>query len=533
MKEEEILKLLGNVLAQEDENFLRYSVRREELVEQLASESREFLIINAPRGSGKSGLLLLLNERIKRFSKSTGIVIDKFYDDVEFPKEELSINHYISFWKNVILGWIVSEIGKRKKFAISDDSISAVEHAEKTGAKEKTLINSILNRVKFNGLPIEKTDFDSSLNDSVALRIINDSGYTFWMLFDEFDDFYEASDEQNNRLVGLLQACRVLSMRFRKNIKIRLTIRPHILTILKTRNEKVQTFWQNEININWTPSLLLSVIARRIIEYEDPGSFQQEDFKLTIDQPRSTDELNRVIISRYFDDFDMSFRPDKKSSYRAMVTLSFGRPRWLLEFCHHALRQSPESRRADVLDMRKAMHDYGHNRVNFIVGEYRYQCNEIESIINRISSLRKQNLGSTLELKKLIEDEILDTGIVNCSVNRKRDRASSRIARILYMTEFIRARQNLGGRDDHRFLYFNDRPELLENWSDHKNVSWHLHPTFSIAMTIDDLGTFRKGTGINLVGVLGERKKKKQYAEQRWKDELEKLKKKIEDNQSA
>lgn len=520
MQEENISKLLGTVLAQNDPNFLSYFVKRDEIMERLLNTSADFLIINAPRGSGKSGLLLAMEDELKRLGKKN-VVIRKEPVDIEWPSTTLTIDQYVAFWKNIMLGWIVADIGKKIAFAVGDDAIAAVELATQKGDRQRSIPESLLSRLKWSSLPIEKVDFDPELNDGQALRIITDSNSTFWILVDEMDDDYNNSEYYSHRLVGLLRASRVVAQRF-PNIRIRLTIRPHVMTLLKGMFEKVQTYWQNEIHLSWKREQLKEILARRIRAYDDPNS-NHPVLELTSTGGNAASERSS-IIARYFDDFDMSFKVGGCSDYRALATLSFGRPRWMIEFCHLALRHS-ESNRASLLAFQKAIYEYGNNRTTFIIGEHKQLYPEIDNIINYLAGRRRVFFGSTDEFRVFLARELVPQIFEGFAKRSKTDcdRKGLEVARLLYIVEIIRVKQDLGGKDDHRFLYFNDRPELLSSWPQAGKMEWHLHPTFAKALTIDDPHTFRKGPDSPEVGIFGEGKKKRDYDSLSWKRELEKL----------
>lgn len=521
MTEENISRLLGTVLAQDDPNFLSYYVKREDILERLVNNKTDFVIINAPRGSGKSGLLLAMAQELKRFPGQKNTVIRKEPSDIEWPSEVLTIDQYVAFWKNIILSWVVVEIGKEIKFALGDDATTAVELAAKKGGKERNLLDSLLKRLKWKALPIEKTDFDAELNEGQALRIIGDSARTFWVLLDEMDDDYDLTPYRSHRLVGLLRASKIIAQRF-PSVRIRLTIRPHVMTVLKGQFEKVQTYWQNEIRLSWKREQLKEILARRIRNFDDPHS--DHPVLELVSHGDSASEERSATIARYFDDFDMSFKVGGQSDYRALVTLSFGRPRWMIEFCYLALRQA-EGARASLISFQKAIYEYGNNRTTFIVGEHKQLYQQIDYVINYLEGSRKVIFGSTSELRAFLVKKLVPEVFEGFAKKSRLDcdRKALEVARLLHMVEVIRAKQDLGGKDDHRFLYFNDKPELLSSWPQDGKIEWHLHPTFAKAMTIEDSNTFKKSPDSSEIGIFGEGKKKLEYENLTWMRELEKL----------
>lgn len=483
-------------MAQDDKNFLSYCVKREDLLSQLRHRDNAFVIINAPRGSGKSGLLIAHEHELHRKDKANRVV-KKFYSDVLLPTGDFTVNQYINFWKNTILGWVISTLGAETGFAASDDATFAVEFAEKTGEKQKNLLASVLSRLQFSALPIKKLDFDPKINEAQIQRILDQSGKLFWILLDEMDDHYTNSYSNNNLLLGLLQASKSLSTSYQR-IKLRVTIRPHIMTILRTNHDIVQKFRQHELPIAWEPNRLRDILVRRITHFEGGDVRSQLAFELTGDRPRKREEIECEIVGRYIQDFDMKFAEGRRSQYRALFTLSFGRPRWMIEFIELALQMS-ETNYASVSCCQKAMHEYGNNRIQFIVGEHRFQHPELESIINHLSGKRKLRFGTHGNLRAWIITHIIDDLLIDLK-GAPKEQVALRIADSLYMVEFLRAKERIGGKDNHRFYTFTERPDLLKSWRPGDKVEWEIHPTFARGLNLDDNNTFRVGSEIRLLG---------------------------------
>ena len=74
MRKRDIKKLLGSDLAQNDKNFLSYAIERKEILDELADPDNYLVILNAPRGSGKSGLILSTESFLKEYSKRNVII---------------------------------------------------------------------------------------------------------------------------------------------------------------------------------------------------------------------------------------------------------------------------------------------------------------------------------------------------------------------------------------------------------------------------------------------------------------------------
>ena len=69
MNKKDIRRLLGSDLAQKDKCFLEYAVKKNELIKELGDPDNGLMIINSPRGSGKSGLVILHEVFLKKSSE--------------------------------------------------------------------------------------------------------------------------------------------------------------------------------------------------------------------------------------------------------------------------------------------------------------------------------------------------------------------------------------------------------------------------------------------------------------------------------
>ena len=508
MRKRDIKKLLGSDLAQNDKNFLSYAIERKEILDELADPDNYLVILNAPRGSGKSGLILSTESFLQEYSKRN-VIIKKYYEEVKFIRDVESIHEHVNFWKNSIFGWIVSNIGTEKNIAWTDDEMASVEYAESEGEKELSFIGSILKRLKFKSLPIEKVDFDPLLTEATLSRIVKKARRNYWLLLDEMDDLYSNSPDRNKSLVGLFQAANYISSRF-DNVKIRITIRPHIYSYLKTNFDSIQKLRESVVKIGWTEDQLRTILARRV-EYYESGfvDSENEQLELSIEHEPLPNEskfksikerkvaYESNLIGRYFDDFDMKFVKGSGSNYRAFHTVSMERPRWMIEYCKIALEQRPEGRRATTDCFKLAFAEYGRNRVDFVAGEFKEMYPELSAVINSIASARTVKIGSYKSLRNLIKSRVFSNNIIPTPKDATHDEINELaliVAKSLFVTEFIRAKQSLGGVGrDHRFYSYTLRPNLLDGWNKEKNISWEIHPTFARALNIIDSGVYDKG----------------------------------------
>lgn len=498
-------EMFGSEMAQHDPHFNDYVVDRSDLLTDISSDKNDLLIINAARGSGKSGLLIIFEEILKK--NTDNIIIKRYYAEITLPDGKITVNGSIGFWKNFMLGSIVSEVGKDTSFAFWDDEISAVEFSESQGDREHNLLTSILNRLKFKGNIIEKCDFDPNLNIGQLSRIVSKSSKTYWILLDEMDDIYDNGDNIN-LLIGLIQASSFIASKF-SNVRIRLTIRPHILTYLRLNNPVIQKIKECELKITWNISQLREIIYKRLDFYErSQGDINQTLLELT---PQTEDDNNKYkteLISKYFSDFDMSFNDDSESNYRAFGTLCFYRPRWMIEFCKEVMKLVAEGEKATNYHYKRAFSSFGQNRIQFTIGEFSIIYPFIMNALSAVAAIRKTIIGNSKKLRSEIINRILKQGYIE--YDQKMEFIKSlEIAQALYKVEFIRAKEIIPGPgNNHRFHYYSERPDLLQSWTNEPHICWEIHPTFARALNIKDSDIYEVAGEVKVFGKKNKSNKK-------------------------
>lgn len=491
-------KIFGSEMAQEDPNFLSYAMPRNDYLKPLIDEENRVIILNAARGSGKSGLLLSLSNELE--AQSNNVIIKRDYRDMVFPPGELSVNDAINYWKNTILSQIVAHIGNSKGWAFFDDDVFAVELSEALGVKKKNVLTSVLSRLKFKGSPIERCEFDGNLSLDQLSRIIQTTTAKFWLMLDEMDDIYDNGD-QINLLIGLLQTVGYLGVRL-PNLWVRLTIRPHILTSLRVTNGTIQKLNEYEMSLSWSKEQLKEILVRRLDFYQRKNSNEKQlPLSLSMTEEKrdfSSEQIN--LISHYFEDFDMSFAEGSSSSYRAFATLCFYRPRWLVEFCKETRKITEEGKKSTLYHYKRAFVPFGNRRIQFISGEFCKTIPYIEAAMNTLISLGEGGFGKAKRFRSIIVNQIIKTGVVAAEENEYHIVALE-IAKSLYMTEFIRAKERIAGKGGyHRFYYYVDRPDLLSSWQQKDSILWEIHPTFQRAFNLVDSQAYKVSEEIKLVG---------------------------------
>ncbi|MDI1328279.1 MAG: hypothetical protein PSV23_15910 [Brevundimonas sp.] len=477
MEEAKIRKLLGKELAQDDDNFLKYALKRRDLLDRLIAPDNRLAIINAPRGCGKSGLLLSHEAELRTASPTRNVVIKRYAKDGIALGDSETTRDAIQKWRLKALEWMAAQVGARIGVPKTREERVAVELAERDG---------LLEREDAPDDPI------AAASEGVLVRIVQKADCEFWLLIDEMDIHYEDVPREDRRLAGLMHACKSLTEI--PNVRVRVTIRPHIMTNLLTRFDGVQTLRSHEETIAWSADELVGILGRRIANFEGEQT-RAGDLQLTPDENEETDEDR---VSHFFEDFDAGFSAKSGRDYHGFHTIALGRPRWMLEFCGLALREAPDDY-ADKIALRKAMHDYGNNRVQYLAGEHAFHAPKLAEYINKMVGPRRTTFGSSDELRQFINSHVLNvTPHYDWPVAEGDTSPPLKIARLLYMVEVLRAKQQLGR--DYRWYGYSDRPSLLASWSAEHNISWELHPVFAKGLQINDLGTFKAGGQLRTFG---------------------------------
>ncbi len=489
MNRSQINRIFGSEMAQNDKRFLEYCIYRNDILDVIADDKEDFLILNAPRGSGKSGLFIQLNQKLEKYE---GILsIPKSRDDADYPfKKNISIQETTNFWKNQLLGWIFTEIGSKKNFAFSEENINAVEFAELKGEKPKNIISLVLGKLKFNGLPLEKCNIDPTVREAEVLRLLKSSVNTFWLILDEIDDNYDGSKMSNNMLAGLLLASQTISKKA-PNVKIRVSIRPHIMRVLETNFDSIQKLRELQINITWSDGDLRRLLAERIRNYlaflDDVNAAEALREIKSIENQH---ERDNAMISTIFDNFSNS--GERRGNFRTTETLlmfSMRRPRLLIEYCKMCAEQHKKGK-ISFQNSRNALHDFGANRITHLEGEHNPIFPSTGAILNQFSALNSYEIGGYQKLRDFIQHNIIRTGIVELQ-GISSSVKTLEIARFLFMVDFIQAREDYG--EYHKILYYIDRPQLLATWKNAKELKWQVHPSFSYALDIVETETYRTG----------------------------------------
>lgn len=476
--------LFGNDAAEDEEHevFESYFVERPEIMEFL-SESRKIRVLRAYRGEGKSAIL----RRIFSTLQNQNAIVCHTTGSSLAPKISTTDSDLLTReWKKNIFSLIANEIGAQINLAWDDDSISLVEEAENNNFKSRSLVSSIVDRLKKSPIPIHTEKKSISNPEKVIQRWMNNKPL-MWVIIDDIDENFQNLIETKTKIAAFFSACRSIT-NLVPHIRIRTGIRPNVWTIIRQDFESLSKVDQYVLDLRWDAGQMRSILAKRIEGYLKRTN-NNKAFQLICNYTGVHREEN--LINYAFEE-SMAWGYNKfnhKRSYRAphvvMTTLSSNRPRWMIELARASANRAKLQNKSQITVncISQELAEFGRTRISDLSAEYLSICPQIKDIIN---SFANQNEDfKTDELNKIINTRILPHLDISISgVTRKIN--SLDISALLYEIGFLTARQELEDKSYKHYM-FADSPYLLHNKTniDH-GLSWEIHPVFRQALNMRD-----------------------------------------------
>lgn len=108
--------------------------------------------VRARKGIGKSALLCYTAYKVQEQNKDDIIINIKAAELIAlFEANPTNALEYINCWQQRICTRVNVELGKKIKFAFSDDSMTLVESAELGNFKNKNIISALISRLDVSG----------------------------------------------------------------------------------------------------------------------------------------------------------------------------------------------------------------------------------------------------------------------------------------------------------------------------------------------------------------------------------------------
>jgi hypothetical protein len=481
--------LFGNDAAEDEKEdiFYSYVLERRDF-EQFYNVENQICISRAYKGEGKSALLRLIRNKI---NKSSGEIIDIAKNASELVPEVTRDDYsaWVKGWKASILSMFAVEIGTRIGVAWTDDAISLVEEAEKTGFKQKSLLFSILDRlklpsVKYGGVELTAPERKmlGTVNPSEAVKRWTKGKVILWLFVDDVDKNFENTKNMKMKVASFFDACRELANKI-PELRIRTAVRPNIWAIIRQEYESLSHVEQYVYDLEWSEDWMCQLLTKRIIGYLNRTSQWGKVYK---NLSGSRENRNLQIISLAFvESMPWGAKGNTRPPYVILNTLSKHRPRWMIELAKVSAKGAVKRGHERITheDIVGELSAFGNRRIQDTVAEFSSQCPQIDEIIAAFS--REKEQLSTAELLNIIDKKIL-THVTPTIVGISGRINNLNVAHLLYGIGFIYGRRDFpGGAYEH--ITFADKPGLLKaRTAIDIGVSWEIHPVFRQILEIRD-----------------------------------------------
>lgn len=477
--------LFGNDAAEEekDDVFRSYAIRPEGTSTFWESDV-PIAVARAYKGEGKSALLRITSNKIDEGGSS--VVVNTTASRVTPAISSTDYMEWIREWKARIASIIATEVGKKIGIAWSDNAMSLVEEAEKQGARDRSFISTVLDRLPLGDLQMGDVQLamfrrktPGVANPEAAIKKWAEAKPPIWLLIDDIDKNFSSTDVQVMRVGAFFDAMRDLRLTI-PQLRIRSTIRPNVWTVLKRKLESMSHVEQYMVDLRWSEESMKNLLAKRIEGYID-----RTGQRIVLNQ-RVPDRFDRdiAIIALLFED-PMTWGRGLRPPHVVLHTLCKHRPRWLIELCkvggkEAARRRSKSISRNDVLS---DYDSFGRKRIDDMVAEFEDYCPEVGEVIDAFH--RQSEEYATDELLSVIDRFILNH--LNPRIEGVTGRVRARnVAAFLFEVGFIFARKD-NADGSYKHFTFSEKPSLLRSRTAlDQGLRWEVHPIFRQALEMRD-----------------------------------------------
>jgi hypothetical protein len=296
--------LFGNDAAEDehDDVFYSYAIERPE-VDQFADPSRPIAIARALKGEGKSALLRLTHNKVRKIMPAP-VHLARTASELspEVTKDEYHV--WVRGWKASILTLFATEIGSRIGIAWSDDAMSLVEEAEKTGFRKRSFFSSVVDRLNLPAVEAAGAKLSAPTrrvlgtpNSAEVMKRYAKGKLQLWLFVDDIDKNFENSRAHRIRTASFFDACRELTNVI-PELHIRSVIRPNVWTALRLEFESLSHVEQYMVDLAWSQDDIATLLALRIEGYLK----RTQQWQVASKQLRTDDEYRkRQIIATAFE----------------------------------------------------------------------------------------------------------------------------------------------------------------------------------------------------------------------------------------
>lgn len=464
---------LGKDEAEQDERLREYFVKTTSY-ENALSEAKTIII--GRKGSGKSAIFALMKEELnERGEIVIPITPDQYSWSVLKDYEEAGIlpeQAHTNAWKMTLLSaaiWSLSENG-----LVADNSKIISYYRFMQDSYVPTPDQWFLNLVEkikkiLSGIKTQWVSFDFGLTSDVAtpLRIINELQNLLseeWphnkrlrILIDRLDDSWDASEQAQNLIIGLLKAANQINAHFRDKIAVTVFLRSDIYdSLFFADQDKLR---QNEETLRWDNDDLKAVVCERV------------RVSLNLGQRENNEEIWRNLFSK-------GLYRSRAAAEKYIIDRTFKRPRDIISFVRLALEVAAREGHSAIEPMDTRMAEeasYSQSKYKDLIIENQKQFPYVKDLLDSLSSsLHKQSQKELLaRLSKFIEDYSLHMQPVQ-------------ILRQLFIWGVIGVKR-LGGatvkrRGGTHFVYYYEDPSINPlSYSD-----YYIHPSLRRYLNISE-----------------------------------------------
>ncbi|PWV46591.1 P-loop ATPase, Sll1717 family [Chitinophaga sp. S165] len=454
-----------------------YSVRRTDC-QDFFDEKRQFMILCAPKGTGKTTICRLWQLDIDK--KKNTISDVKFDTEVSPDLKDASLTQWIRAWKHQITKVIISGIDEKILPVVDIEQV--VEISERKQNRRKRLFELLIEN--FNSVLGKNTKaltYEEQTN--MLARLKEMSAYNIWIFLDEIDQYFTKEEYSIRKVGGMLLAARELTGHL-SNLYLRTTIKPNVLAILLSKIDNISNIRELIVNLSWNDEGIRAILAKRVESYlERRGLYSKASDLFPIKEVALREEW---LVSQVFSTSNFDLGKNNRPPHKILSVLSFRRPRWLLDLCKTVTSgvkdNSVRTISFDYVEGR--LPDYGKDRMVDLTTEYGTQCPQLNLIIqgfrNRKSSYYYQELEDMVQANIASKINVEIVGVsVQCS--------GRQIIQFLFEIGFIEPVKYFKDKS-YDVIHFDKSPNFIDeegtidaNQPDY-DLFWKIHPAFRNAL---------------------------------------------------
>jgi hypothetical protein len=353
-----------------------------------------------------------------------------------------------------------------------------VEEAEKNGFRKRSLISSVLDRLKVKGLPVEKKVLEPADAEQLLKRW-SSGRPDIWVIIDDTDQNFQNTALFRAKVAGLFTACRQIPNLI-PEVHFRMGVRPNVWTLLKQEFEALSHVEQYTVDLKWETSEMRLLLAERVAGYLKRMGNKHLTYLANL--PRDQASRDERLIALVFEpQMQWGIHDALRPPHVPLSTLSRHRPRWMIELAKEASKSAIERRHPFIRleDITSKLTAFGARRIADTVAEFKPQCQQIQELITAFQNQREDY--STSELIDTISRRVLPSVSVRIEgIPHQPD--ARKIAAFLFYVGFLTARRDLPSGGYEHFTY-SEKPDLLESRPNiDQGMSWEIHPVFRQAL---------------------------------------------------